>query len=497
MAIFLKNFKKRIMDSFFLAAQEPGAAFYIFLSKHTPFVDDAQPPAETESIEDSSINMKKEMMLGKKIAAADIAYMITRYDWTANTVYTMYDHRDDQLFDKQFYVLNNDFDVYKCLFNNNDQPSTVEPITVSNSAFTTGDGYVWKYMFSIDNANFLKFATNTLVPVSLNANVMSASETGAIDIITVDNGGQGYKTTSGTISSVVNTTVFQIETTNVSDNDFYKDNGIYITNGTGQGNLTIISEYTSNSSGRFVKTADQLTVDTTSDYLISPQIRINGNGSNCTAYSAVNATTGSIESIYVLNRGQDYSIASAEVIANTAYGSGAAATPIISPPGGHGSKPAQELGSEQVAIGVNIANTEGNTISTDITFRSAGLLADPRYASNGAIYTANTFSQLTEITYSTTAGTFIINEQIRGQSTNATAVVAFSNTSEVHVTSEIGLFSNSEIFIGNTSGTIGTITNINNPDIDRYSGEVFYYDNIQPVARSNTTIELVRLVVKF
>ena len=41
------------------------------------------------------------------------------------------------------------FNVYKCLDNNGNAASTVEPTGTSSSILTTGDGYKWKYMYTL------------------------------------------------------------------------------------------------------------------------------------------------------------------------------------------------------------------------------------------------------------------------------------------------------------------------------------------------------------
>ena len=499
MALFLKNFKKSLMDSFVLAAASNTQHYYIVLSRHTPWPDENSPPAESESVEDSFLTIEREMMLGKKITAADVSFLIDKKDWSTNTAYAMYDHRDDDLFDKDFYVVNTTNSVFKCLFNNQNSVSTSEPTTLSTEPFVTADGYIWKYMYTLGTSNAQKFAITGFSQVDANATVEAAAVNGAIHVIQVENGGAGYKTSNGTVQQVVNSTVFKVETTNnPAENDYYNTSGFYIENGTGVGNLVVIEDYISNASGRFVKTSSSLSLDTTSEYLISPRVLITGDGSGTTAYSTANATTGAITAINVLNIGQDYSFANATIVANTAYGSDANVTAIISPPGGHGAKTAQELGAERVVISVNISNTESNTIPTEIVTRQAGLLANPvQYGTNTTLYTANTFRQTTEFTYTVATGSFTNNEYVIGQTSSANAKICFVNSSVMYLTSEIGTFANGENIVGQTSGTTGVITSINNPDLERYTGEIYYYDNIQPVQRSNTSIELVRLVVLF
>ena len=48
-----------------------------------------------------------------------------------------------------FYVLSSTNNVYKCMSNNGGVASTVEPSGTSNAEYSTGDGYWWKYMYTL------------------------------------------------------------------------------------------------------------------------------------------------------------------------------------------------------------------------------------------------------------------------------------------------------------------------------------------------------------
>jgi hypothetical protein len=170
---------------------------------------DSNVPNVVPSLASSELDVWNNMLGGKLLSGADFAYVVPRYDWTANTVYAKYDHRDQDLFNKAFYVLTSEYKVYKCLDNNGNSKSTVEPSTIPSQDWrtpqTTSDGYVWKYMFSLDESdtNFtLKFLTDDYMPVKrLTAeasepinqwDVQQAAVAGAIDNLVMTNGGSGY-----------------------------------------------------------------------------------------------------------------------------------------------------------------------------------------------------------------------------------------------------------------------------------------------------------------
>jgi hypothetical protein len=95
-----------------------------------------------------------------------------------------------------------DYNVYKSLFNNGNTASTTKPTGVSTSQFTTADGYIWKYMYTVTTANALKFLTTDYIPVQTLASdggedqwdVQAAAVNGSINVIKVTSGGAGYAT---------------------------------------------------------------------------------------------------------------------------------------------------------------------------------------------------------------------------------------------------------------------------------------------------------------
>lgn len=92
----------------------------------------------------------------------------------------------------KFYVLTSEFNVYKCIWNNNDKPSTVMPTTTpSDSLVTTADGYKWKFMYTIPISLRNRFLSSEWIPVSTALKAPFFSN-GAITSLTIDNPGSGY-----------------------------------------------------------------------------------------------------------------------------------------------------------------------------------------------------------------------------------------------------------------------------------------------------------------
>jgi len=111
-----------------------------------------------------------------------------------------------KLYDADFYVVNSQYQVYKCIFNGtspadpNGKPSTVEPTGTSTSIITTTDGYRWKYMYTIPVGSVLKFFSNEYMPVLSDIAVQAESANGEIDTVVIASAGAGYN--NGTYENV-------------------------------------------------------------------------------------------------------------------------------------------------------------------------------------------------------------------------------------------------------------------------------------------------------
>jgi hypothetical protein len=98
--------------------------------------------------------------------------------------------------------MTDEYNVYKCLFNAGATASTTKPTGVSTSPFTTADGYIWKYMYTVTTAKALKFLTNDYISVQTLASddgtdqwdVQQAAVDGGIHVVKVTAGGSGYAT---------------------------------------------------------------------------------------------------------------------------------------------------------------------------------------------------------------------------------------------------------------------------------------------------------------
>jgi hypothetical protein len=158
------------------------------------------PKVPGESITDIN-DYYKQGILAKQISIENASFVVDRNDWTANTIYNTYEANTN------FYVLNSKDQVFKCLANTANVASTNEPeLTLSTTSLeepfiSTGDGYKWKYMYTLTSTQKQKYLSDDWMPVSTNRFVTAAAEAGSIDIVSVTNAGNNY--TDGTTQAII------------------------------------------------------------------------------------------------------------------------------------------------------------------------------------------------------------------------------------------------------------------------------------------------------
>lgn len=442
-ALITEKFKEHVAQQLIESITEPANnVYYIVASKHTPYANDDTTPIPGQSIKETVTDVYQEGIFGKKINSNDISMVVPKYVWTANTKYGMYDDQDEDLYNKQYYVAVDSgatYYVYKVLDNNRDAASTEQPTNTSESAcnfITTSDGYTWKLMYKMAEASFEKFTTTNYMPVTTSANVAGNTVSGAIDVIKIINTGSNYVSTltgqfqSNDVRESIpsfsgNTTTYRLSQTASSNNDFYTTSAIYISAGTGAGQIKSIISYSGGNRVIVVNSAFSTPPDNTSEYVIAPRVIVLGDGSGATGYATVssNASVNNfISKINMVSRGANYTHASATVVGNTGGVSNTAVLrPIIPPPGGHGFDASSELGSDSLTVSTTFNQTESGFVTTENDFRKIVLLKDPL------------FTNVT-LTMGNTSGTFVSNENVYQVDYKTLVGVVACNTTSTTIT---------------------------------------------------------------
>jgi len=485
--LITSNFGTIIANSFINTVD--ANSYYIFAGQNIPWQNDNNPPAPNTSLNETVFTIWDNMLFAKQLTSNNVLLMTNLNLWVSNTVYAFYDDQNSNLLDTNFIVTvdsNTSYDVFECLNNNGGIPSTYPPTKASTSEndlfYFTADGYQWKYLYSVDNTTYSNFATVDYIPYLPNSNTSGNAVPGAIDTIIVENGGSNFNAYANGFFQFIavgsNSLIFTIDPTSSTNTGFFNGSAIKIVGGTGSGQQRMIDDYIV--SGGFKNViVDQpfsVTPDLTSQYEISPMVMIVGDGTGFQGRGIVNASSNTLASIEIANKGQNYSWANATVVSNTGFISllqpnNAILRVIIGPSEGHGGNIPKELGINNVGISLTFANTESQTIPVNTTFRTFGLLSNPLFAN-------------VQLTFANTVGIFQADEIIKQTNTNATGYSTVVNmvSSIINITNATDNFVEGQIITGESSNASAIVTAITN------NGVVKQFNTFDQRTRFNITL---------
>jgi hypothetical protein len=161
------------------------------MGKPTPWINDTL-PIVPEDDPKYFAEVYDNIVAAKRVQPQDVKHVVRRINWEKNKIYAEYDDLDKSLLDKDFYVLTSEFNVYKCIDNNNGGLSTEEPRGTSLLIFTTLDKYRWKFLYSIPIQDQFRFLTKSWMPVLTDSVVRNFAIDGGIENIKLYNGGVDY-----------------------------------------------------------------------------------------------------------------------------------------------------------------------------------------------------------------------------------------------------------------------------------------------------------------
>ena len=504
MALVTDNFRIYAAESFRDTLQTSNKVYMFVGRAKTWGSTDVPPTGEPLDSFEYARTSYGDSVAFKRVDISDTALVIPRVDWIDPTkttggvgrTYSMYKpdyaptkttaNGSSRLYDSNFYVMNSDFNVYKCLYNGESpdfprgRPSLVEPTGTSTTIIETSDSpgvysYRWKYLYTIDADNILKFVTSEFIPVLSNSLVKSAANAGSVDSVVIENAGSGYN--NGTFTNV-------------------PIRGDYNINGGTQALCTVI------------------------------------------------VVSGSVSSVTITQAGSGYSFASIDVslIPNIGSGQNASLDVVLPPNGGHGNDSVRELGAYRLMFASKLETTSAFIdFPNDLTYRRVGLVLNPTDYNTTTVCSQNTRSAVKALIFpqsgaGTPSGTFVAGETITQASTNAKGLVVSYDTStkvlkyyqdqtDGTVNGDVVAFSGSNQITGSASSytatpdsTFGTssvpLTQITigvsvfelglsfvqgyaNEEIELNSGEILYLDNRIPITRSVDQNEELKVVIEF
>ena len=405
----IKNFK----DTFSEFSKNQN---YIFLGRSYNWNEEPLPDVEIDSL-DSELKAWDDMLVMKKILPQEVVLCTRKILWNSNVIYDQFDDIVDLNYNYNFYVLTEDLNVYKCLWNNNGAESLYAPSGTSIDLIKTADGYIWKYLYSI-RPELKNFITNDYMPVDFLDRLVYESgdlrnQQLAVELDAKYNG-------SGKLSSVVITQVgapylgaidyepyaSDIESpeslhfvqkyeedsdrsyvtinkkiSEVSSiNNFYTDNYVlYISSGPGVGQVRDIISY--NGTSGVIATDTKFTVVPTvnSTYKILPKIDITGDGTDAICIPIIDLETKKIKEIQVLNPGKNYHSVIAEVRTTKAnYIDKTIIRAIKTSTLGHGGEAALELGCRNLMIKTQFDSKQSDKLKFFNEYRQVGIIQNPK-----------------------------------------------------------------------------------------------------------------------
>ena len=496
-AIITNKFRLNNAEQFQESFSETAATvYYLGIGRAQQFGTLTRPDARTdyEGTEtapttpgDSVLNEFKnfdDLLAAKKITSSDVSFVVPRRNWTTGTTYDIYRHEYEEfvtgststrvtsnsgattLFDSTFYVVTTDRNVYKCLDNDGNTASTVEPTGTSTSVITTGDGYKWKYMYTLSASQQANFLSTDFMGVATNSTVSSAAVDGALDIVKIKTAGSSYTVSGGGTSGTITAVPIR---------------------GDGTGGIC--------------------SVTITSGAVTAVAVTTRGSG----------YTSGYIRNADII----------AATNAGGA-GSGAELDVIIPPKGGHGFNAVEELGGFFVMLNTSLEGTESSN-SGDFTaandFRKISLIKDPQNAA-GSAASATTLrgTYAVKIATSPTPGTFTPDEEINQASTGAVGIVVeWDSTNKIlyyvqtrhndagaDSNGNVTAFSGANVITGQASSATGTpdtsTQTVNNvsftsgysaPELKHDSGDLLYVENRTKITRATDQTENIKLIIEF
>tara|TARA_A100001015_G_scaffold196116_1_gene218743 strand:+ start:136 stop:1689 length:1554 start_codon:yes stop_codon:yes gene_type:complete len=473
---------------------------------------DTDPPAPKDNF-DQENDYWDTMVALKKINTADANQVVPKRTWSSGTAYDM--HRHDysrtntakvsgstSLYLANYFVMNSDFRVYICLHNGTDpdnptgKASLDEPTFTDlepRSAGTSGDGYIWKYLYTIKPSEVVKFESTQFMPVPKdwttatdNAAVRDNAVDGSIKIVTITNRGVGLGTANAIYTGV--------------------------------------------------------------------PIRGDGTGAECTIVINGNQEVGQV---IVSSQGSDYTYGNVDLVAGgVPTGTTRPTFDVIIPPqGGHGADIYRELGAYNVLLYSRIENDNENpdfitgnqiarigVVENPEQFGSSTILSSDKASAVSALklvgigystatFTADSYFTQTVSTGSTAVGRVVSYDQTTGvlkfwqdrslagfntvgtaqtQPTYGFDLTEFTSSpgsgGSLTITpstgSNLGIdtnFSGISTVINNRTYYLGQsfTSGIANPEVKKHSGNIIYVDNRPSITRSSNQKEDIKVILQF
>ena len=338
-----------------------------------PLVPDAV--VAIDSAENSALSNAVSL---KSVKSGNMKACAPRHTWTSGLVYSQYDSDTEiDAYPHPFFIITNDYRIYKCLDNNSGAGSTSMPTSTLTTPFRTIDGYVWKFMGSVNASDATVFMTEDFIPVSVKKGADEDPEQWAIQSAAQAKSISRWQIV-GSTGLFTNTPIASItgDGTGATAAGAKVGNSltqVYVINPgsgyTAAGTYAIVKDGTTFGSGALPITA---TVDGTTGAITTILVVQGGTGYTAGATAVVvgvakagqtitpasgltvNVLANSVAEVTFTDGGANYASATIYIVPGTA---GAIAKPVMAPAAGHGANIVRELGASTVMISTKLTNT--------------------------------------------------------------------------------------------------------------------------------------------
>ena len=490
-------------------------SYYSFVGLPNPTAIDSDwdttPPAPVDNFDNENKTWETVIAL-KKITSDDAKQVVRKNVWASGITYDYYRHdysinntpknaSGTSLYSANYFVVNSDYRVYICLQNGTDpenvngKPSLDEPTFTDlepRSAGTSGDGYIWKYLYTIKPSDIVKFDSTEYMPVPSNwstgtdnAAVRDNAVDGGLKVVVIKNRGVGVGTANRTYTKV--------------------------------------------------------------------PIKGDGSGAECTV--SIN-NDAKVSSVVISNQGSGYTFGNVDLIAGGVPAPSTYPTldVIIPPKGGHGKDIYRELGATNVLLYSRIENDTENpdfitgneiarigVVENPLAYGSSQLLALDKASGvyalklTGAGYSSATFTSDSVVlqtigtgqtamgkvvSYDQTTGVLKLWQErtFAGFNTVGTAQTnpTFGYTLNRFTASPTGdgnfTITGGSVNLGIDTSFTGLSTSINNrtyylgqtftsgvsnPEVQPFTGNIIYTDNRPSITRSSNQKEDIKIILQF
>jgi len=445
-AIITPTFRKQLADDLFNSFDDSDN-FYIGIGRSEQWntLDDVVVPV-------SSLKEEKQAResLQSIIQVPDRSYVVPKNNWQSGTIYSAYKDNLSAYPNNPYYVLTQANAVYICLYANKNsngvtQASNIEPSGSSKNAFRTGDGYVWKFLYTLGTAESNKFLSSGYMPVKL---------------VIADPGN----------------TVSDLEQLGIQDSAI-----------PGQiANFDIVNPG--------------------AGYTSDPTVTILGDGT-ITAKATATYAAGVITKVVISDSagtvmmGRDYNKVEVVLTGGGSPTTTAVVRAVIAPQGGYGADPRNDLRSTAIMFNAKPAGPQGGDFLIGNDFRQIVLLRDILQYDSSEPFIETTGRAGKKLTKS--SGNFLSfanDGVVVGGISGAKAIIDYVDSDQliVHQTEITGYrtFVTGDT-LTTTEGGSGIMDSEQPPEIDIYSGKLMLIDNRASISRSVDQTEDIKPIIQF